>query len=110
MLYLESFFVRRLIIGRATANINRILLAVVTEMDPAAPADEAVRAYLSAGRKYYATDAEIRAATPAIPLYLNGRDAARTGHAMAGGIVRKQGTRRVRHADHRARAAADPHP
>ena len=73
MLYLESFFVRRLIIGRATANINRILLAVVTEMDPAAPADEAVRAYLSTGRKYYATDAEIRAATPAIPFYLNGR-------------------------------------
>jgi O6-methylguanine-DNA--protein-cysteine methyltransferase len=73
MLYLESFFVRRLIIGRATANINRILLAVVTEMDPAAPVDEAVRSYLSLGRKYYATDAEIRAATPAIPFYLNGR-------------------------------------
>ena len=31
MLYVESFFVRRLVIGRATANINRILLAVVTE-------------------------------------------------------------------------------
>ena len=27
MLYVESFFVRRLVIGRATANINRILLS-----------------------------------------------------------------------------------
>ena len=33
MLYVESFLVRRLLIGRATANINRILLSVVTEMD-----------------------------------------------------------------------------
>ncbi|MEW2329433.1 DUF262 domain-containing protein [Micromonospora chersina] len=73
MLYVESFFVRRLLIGRATANINRILLAVVTEMDKDRPVDEAVRAYLSAGRKYYATDASVRAAVRSIPYYLNGR-------------------------------------
>jgi alkylated DNA nucleotide flippase Atl1 len=73
MLYIESFFVRRLVIGRATANINRILLSVVTEMDRAKPADEGVRRYLSTGRKYYAGDAEIRAAASGIPFYLNGR-------------------------------------
>jgi alkylated DNA nucleotide flippase Atl1 len=73
MLYVESFFVRRLIIGRATANINRILLSVVTEMTPGKPVDEQVRSYLSVGRKYYASDAEIHAAALAIPFYLNGR-------------------------------------
>jgi alkylated DNA nucleotide flippase Atl1 len=73
MLNVESFFVRRLLIGRATANINRILLGVVTEMNQELPVDEAVRAYLSTGRKYYATDAEVRTALRTIPFYLNGR-------------------------------------
>jgi alkylated DNA nucleotide flippase Atl1 len=75
MLYVESFFVRRLVIGRATANINRILLAVVTEMDSSQPVDEAVRRYLSMGRKHYASDAQVRRAVPAVPFYLNGRPA-----------------------------------
>lgn len=73
MLYVESFFIRRLVIGRATSNINRILLSVVTEMDRDKPVDDAVRAYLSVGRKYYASDTEIRAAAGTIPFYLNGR-------------------------------------
>jgi alkylated DNA nucleotide flippase Atl1 len=73
MLYIESFFVRRLLIGRATANINRILLSVVTEMDENQPVDEAVRVFLSTGRKYYASDDEIRAGVATVPYYLNGR-------------------------------------
>ncbi|MEU1884632.1 DUF262 domain-containing protein [Micromonospora rifamycinica] len=73
MLYLESFFVRRLLIGRSTMNINRILLAVVTEMDRDLPVHEAVRKYLSTGRKHWATDASLRALVRTIPFYLNGR-------------------------------------
>ena len=73
MLYVESFFVRRLLIGRGTANLNRILLSVVTEMNANVPIDEAVRAYLSTGRKHYATDADLRAAIQTIPFYFNGR-------------------------------------
>lgn len=73
MLYVESFFVRRLIIGRATTNVNRILLSLVTEMSQDHPVDEAVRSYLSAGRKYYATDASVRDAVRSMPYYLNGR-------------------------------------
>ncbi|MCX4391278.1 DUF262 domain-containing protein [Micromonospora peucetia] len=73
MLYVESFFVRRLLIGRSTMNINRILLSVVTEMSKDLPVDEAVRAYLSTGRKHYATDAAVRAAVRSIPFYLHGR-------------------------------------
>jgi alkylated DNA nucleotide flippase Atl1 len=73
MLYVESFFVRRLLIGQATKSLNRILLPVVTEMSTELPVDEAVRTYLSTGRKYYASDAEICAAVRTIPYYLNGR-------------------------------------
>lgn len=73
MLYVESFFVRRLLIGRATANINRILLSIVTEMSTDLPVDQAVRAYLSVGRKYYASDSSVRAAVRTMPYYLNGR-------------------------------------
>lgn len=73
MLYLESFFVRRLIVGRATSNLNRILSALVNEMDKNQRPDEAIRANLSSGRKYYATDEEIANAAGAIPFYLNGR-------------------------------------
>ncbi|WP_433350147.1 GmrSD restriction endonuclease domain-containing protein [Micromonospora sp. CA-111912] len=73
MLYVESFFIRRLLVGRATASINRILLRVVTDMRADLPVDEAVRAYLSVGRKYYATDSSIRDAVRSMPFYLNGR-------------------------------------
>lgn len=73
MLYVESYFIRRLLIGRATASINRILLRVVTDMRGDLPVDEAVRKYLSVGRKYYANDANVRAAVRSIPFYLNGR-------------------------------------
>lgn len=73
MLFLESFLVRRLLIGRATANINRILLSAVPEiagrLDPA----DALHRYLSSGRKYYATDREVAGALPTVPFYLNGR-------------------------------------
>src|SRR5258708_33492209 len=78
MLYVESFFVRRLVIGRATANINRILLSVVTEMDSAKPVDGEERQYLSTGRNYYASDPEIRVAASGIPFYLNGRPGQRS--------------------------------
>jgi len=77
MHYLESFFVRRLLIGRATANLNRILLDAVTGLDRKLPVDDAILRYLSTGRKYFASDAEIRNAVTAVPFYLNGRHAQR---------------------------------
>jgi alkylated DNA nucleotide flippase Atl1 len=73
MLCVGSFFVRRLVTGRATSNIDRILLWVLTEMDQAKPVDEGIRSYLSTGRKYDASDAEIKTAAATMPFYLNGR-------------------------------------
>lgn len=73
MLYIESFLIRRLIVGRATNNLNRVLLSAVSEIADETDAAEALHRYLSAGRKYYATDAELREAVQRIPFYLNGR-------------------------------------
>lgn len=78
MRYVESFLVRRLLIGRATANVNRNLLSIVTEMDKNLPVDRAVHAYLSAGRKYYATDTDVRHAVRSLPFYTNGRASQRS--------------------------------
>jgi hypothetical protein len=78
LLVVESFLVRRLLIGRATANINRVLLDVVTEMDKDLPVDEAIHRYLSTGRKYFASDEDVRAALTSVPFYLNGRAPQRT--------------------------------
>lgn len=73
MLYIESFLIRRLILGRATAGINRVLLSAVSEIADEPNAAEALHRYLSAGRKYYATDNELRDAIQRVPFYLNGR-------------------------------------
>lgn len=78
LLYVESFLVRRLLIGRATANINRNLMSIVTEMDKDLSVDQAVHTYLSAGRKYYATDNDVRHAVRSLPFYTNGRASQRS--------------------------------
>lgn len=72
-LYVESYLVRRLIVGRATQGINRILLSTVHEMPQDLPVEEAVRVYLSTGRKHYASDADVAAAVSTAPFYLTGR-------------------------------------
>jgi uncharacterized protein with ParB-like and HNH nuclease domain/alkylated DNA nucleotide flippase Atl1 len=77
MNYLESFFVRRVVVGKATANINRILLRAVTEIRDVSPVSDALRDYLSTGRKFFASDADIRAAVRTVPFYWSGRAAQR---------------------------------
>ena len=71
MLYVESFFVRRLFIGRATANINRILLSVLTEMDRA---DLLTRpsALPVDGPQVLRERRRVRTAVRAMPFYLDG--------------------------------------
>jgi len=81
MLYVESFLVRRLLIGRATAGINQVMLLALTEISKIGKemaVDEAVHWFLSTGRKFYATDAEVHSAVRTIPFYLNGRAHQRT--------------------------------
>jgi alkylated DNA nucleotide flippase Atl1 len=73
--YLESYFVRRIVIGRATAGLNRTLLQAVGAIADAAEIDIALRAYLSHGRKFYGTDRQVRDAVASVPFYWQGRAA-----------------------------------
>lgn len=77
MLYLESYLVRRVVTGRATAGLNRVLLRAVPEIAGRAPADEALRSYLSVGRKFFATDEQVRAGVLTTPFYFTGRSSQR---------------------------------
>lgn len=77
MLYTESFIVRRIITGKATAGLNRILLRAVPEIRGQGPADTALRHYLSTGRKSFATDEQVRAGVRDVSFYYSGRAAQR---------------------------------
>lgn len=71
--YLESYFVRRIVIGRATANLNRTLLQAVPTVAGEPEVDKALREYLSTGRKHFGTDSQIRDAVTTIAFYWQGR-------------------------------------
>ncbi|MEW1819988.1 DUF4268 domain-containing protein [Arthrobacter sp. NPDC080031] len=71
--YLESYFVRRIVIGRATANLNRTLLQAVGAVSDADHIDVGLREYLSRGRKHFATDLQVREAAKTIAFYWQGR-------------------------------------
>lgn len=72
---LMSYFVRRVVIGRATAGINKSLLQAVAAVADEPDVDIALRAYLSKGRKHYATDAQVREAVGTVAFYHHGRKA-----------------------------------
>jgi len=73
--YLESYFVRRIVIGRATASLNRTLLQAVAAIGDGQSVDVALHEYLSRGRKYYGTDRQVRDAARNVPFYWQGRAA-----------------------------------
>ncbi len=72
---LESYFVRRIVIGRATAGLNRTLLQAVAAITDAERVDVALRDFLSRGRKYFATDKQVHDAVGTVPFYWQGRAA-----------------------------------
>jgi len=75
LLTLESYFVRRIVVGRATAGLNRSLLQAVPTVTEAESVDVGLREYLSRGRKHFATDSQVRQAVGVVPFYWQGRAA-----------------------------------
>jgi len=74
LLNVESFLVRRLLVGVSTKNLNRIFVQVVAQLREAdGPVLDAVRYQLSTERRYWASDDEIRTATASRPFYRYGR-------------------------------------
>jgi len=77
MHYLESYLVRRMLIGRPTNGLNRTMTELAGELSADKPVDLVTRRYLSVGRKYFGSDAAVRSAARHQALYLNGRPAQR---------------------------------
>lgn len=74
LLNLESFLVRRLLVGVSTKNLNRIFIQLVGSLQQTAGSMlDAVRHQLSTERKFWATDEEIRHAARSRPFYYYGR-------------------------------------
>jgi hypothetical protein len=75
MLYVESYFVRRVVVGRATDNMNRVLLGAppaLNEVLDTSVADALCR-YLSPYGKHWATDDELRRDGPGGRFYNHGK-------------------------------------
>lgn len=60
--FVESFLVRRMLCGRSTHNLNRIFSAAPRELETDIAIADAVRCYLSEGRRYWPDDEELRVA------------------------------------------------
>lgn len=75
LLNIESFLVRRFLVGASGKNLNHIFSQLVTALlaEPDAALIDTVRSHLSGARKYWANDAEVREAAASRPFYYYGR-------------------------------------
>ncbi|MGO4103380.1 DUF262 domain-containing protein [Leifsonia sp. YAF41] len=73
MAIIESFLVRRVLVGGPGAGINRVLLQAGAELRPGVPVNRTMMEYLASGRKHYGSDERVRKAVLEQPLYLHGR-------------------------------------
>ncbi|MFD5765416.1 DUF262 domain-containing protein [Streptomyces sp. NPDC127049] len=71
--YVESYLVRRLICQTPTTGVNRIFMDAPKELETDRPAAEAVRRFLSARRRRWPSDEELRSAILGKPFYWSGR-------------------------------------
>jgi len=74
LLNVESFLVRRFLVGASGKNLNNIVAALMTSLlAEETPILDVVRAQLSGARKNWASDEEVRIAAESRPLYYYGR-------------------------------------
>jgi alkylated DNA nucleotide flippase Atl1 len=74
----ESFLVRRMIVGIGTTGTNRILMTLVKELGEAVPTAEEITRVLSGPRKKFPTDRHVREAVLVNNFYWTGRGPQRT--------------------------------
>ncbi len=70
---LESFLVRRYLVGVATNPLNKLFIEIIKTLPKDGGVVPALRLALSGERRYWPTDDQIRAAARARPYYLTGR-------------------------------------
>lgn len=74
--WVESYLVRRVVVGQATMNINNVLLSAplwLTRQSKSERVDKALRRYLSEPGKNWTTDTQLRLDGPDKPFYRHGR-------------------------------------
>src|SRR5712691_5889511 len=71
--FIESFLVRRQLVGVPTNQLNRLFADDVRQLAPDLPVDEALRELLSRERRYWPTDEQIRVAVRTRNFYFAGR-------------------------------------
>ncbi|WP_309299158.1 HNH endonuclease family protein [Agromyces luteolus] len=69
---IESFLVRRIIIGAPANSLPKIFNRAVTELGET-PSVDGLRRYFTVGRKFFATDAQVTEAVLTKPFYYQGR-------------------------------------
>lgn len=71
--FIESYLVRRLLVGQSTQGLNRIFPQILNSLEVGEPVDKQLHRLFSTGRRHYATDDRIRSAIAEAPYFLNGR-------------------------------------
>ncbi|MDQ3276392.1 MAG: DUF262 domain-containing protein [Actinomycetota bacterium] len=74
----ESYLVRRMIVGIPTNNLNRIMMSLVKDLGEAAPTASAITTVLSGPRKKFPTDQHVKDAVLVNNFYWTGRGIQRT--------------------------------
>jgi alkylated DNA nucleotide flippase Atl1 len=74
----ESYLVRRMIVGLPTNNLNRIMMSLVKDLGQACPTASSITAVLSGPRKRFPTDRHVKDAVLVNNFYWTGRGPQRT--------------------------------
>ena len=74
----ESYLVRRMLVGIASTGANRVLMSLIKDLGEAVPSAEAVTEALSGPRKRFPTDGQLREAVLSNNFYWSGRGPQRT--------------------------------
>lgn len=70
---IESYLVRRLLMGQSTQGLNRIFPQILNQLEEGEPVDLQVQRLLSTGRRHFASDEAVRKSVMESPYFLNGR-------------------------------------
>lgn len=73
LLTVESYLIRRLLVGRPTQGLNRIFRTAVAAITGEEPIDKQVIRFFSTGQRHFIPDDELRTAIINNPFYRNGR-------------------------------------
>lgn len=70
---IESYLVRRLLMGQSTQGLNRIFPQILNQLEEGEPVDLQIQRLLSTGRRHFAPDEAVRKSVMESPYFLNGR-------------------------------------